>query len=65
MYNGILLGHKKEQNCAICKDVGRPRDCHKSEVRQKETNVILLLSRIQEYGTDERILRAERESQIE
>ena len=28
IYNGILLTHKKEQNCAICRDVDGPRDCH-------------------------------------
>ena len=26
--NGILLNHEKELNCAICKDVDGPRDCH-------------------------------------
>ena len=24
----ILLSHKKEQNCAICRDAVGPRDCH-------------------------------------
>ena len=36
--NGILLNHKIEQNCTICRDADRPRDCHtrvKSE-RQKQ-----------------------------
>ena len=28
IYNGILLSPKKEQNCAICRDVDGPRDCH-------------------------------------
>ena len=28
MHNGILLSHKKEQNCAICRDMDEPRDCH-------------------------------------
>ena len=28
MYNGILLGHRKEQNSTICRDVDGPRDCH-------------------------------------
>ena len=60
VYNGILLSHKKEQNCAICKDVGRPRDCHKSEVSQKERNIILLICGMQKNGTDEWIFRAER-----
>ena len=27
-YDRILLSHKREQNCAICRDVGGPRDCH-------------------------------------
>ena len=27
-YNGILLGHKKEWNNVICRDVDGPRDCH-------------------------------------
>ena len=26
--NRILLSHKKEQNCAICRDVDGARDCH-------------------------------------
>ena len=26
--SGILLGHKKEWNYVICKDIGGPRDCH-------------------------------------
>ena len=32
-YNGILLSHKKEQNCVICRDVDGPRNCH-TEVRK-------------------------------
>ena len=27
-YNGILLGHKKEWNNAICSNMDGPRDCH-------------------------------------
>ena len=26
--NEILLNHKKQWNCAICRDMDRPRDCH-------------------------------------
>ena len=26
--SGVLLSHKKGQNGTICRDVGRPRDCH-------------------------------------
>ena len=35
-YNGILFSHKKEQNCAICRDVDGSRDCHKSDVNHWE-----------------------------
>ena len=28
----------KEQNCAIFRDVNRPRGCHQSEISQKEKN---------------------------
>ena len=27
IYNGILLGHEKERNNAICSDMDGPRDC--------------------------------------
>ena len=43
IYNGILLGHKKEWNSAICRDMDGPRDCHtewsKSE-REKQMSYI-------------------------
>ena len=26
--NGILLSHKKERNCVICRDVDESGDCH-------------------------------------
>ena len=28
IYNGMLLSHKNERNCAICRDVDGPRNCH-------------------------------------
>ena len=28
IYNGIVLSHKKERNCAICRDVDGPGDSH-------------------------------------
>ena len=28
IYNGALLSHKREWNCAICRDMGGPRDSH-------------------------------------
>ena len=43
IYNGILLSHKKERNCVICRDVDGSRDCHtewsKSE-REKQISYI-------------------------
>ena len=38
IYNGILLSHKKEPNCAICSDVDGPT-VKQSEVSQKEKNI--------------------------
>ena len=39
MYNGILLNHKKEWNCAVCSNMDGPRDYHtqwsKSERERK------------------------------
>ena len=36
MYNGILLGHKKEWNWVICREVDTPRVCHTEWRSQKE-----------------------------
>ena len=36
-HNGLLLSHKKEWNCVICRHIDRPRDCH-TELSQKEKN---------------------------
>ena len=38
IYNAILLGHKKEQNNAICSNMDGPRDYHTSEVSQTEND---------------------------
>ena len=42
--NGILLGHKKEQNCAICRDMDGSRECHtersKSEKEKEQISYI-------------------------
>ena len=42
IYNGLLHSHKKEPNCAICRDMNEPRDCctkwSKSE-RQKQIDI--------------------------
>ena len=44
IYNGILLGHKKEQNCAICRDMDGSRECHtersKSEKEKEQISYI-------------------------
>ena len=42
IYNGILLSHKKEWNCVVCRDVDGPRICQ-SEVSQKEKKIITYL----------------------
>ena len=40
-YNGVLLSHLKEQNCAICRDVDGPRDCHTEGSKAEIENQIL------------------------
>ena len=40
-YNRILLSHKREQNCAICRDVSGPRECHTERSQsERKTNII-------------------------
>lgn len=39
-----VLSHKKESNCTICRDVDGPRNCHTSEISQKEIVLIEVLS---------------------
>ena len=55
IHNGILLSHKKEQNSAICRDVGGPRDCHtewsKSErEKQISDNITYMWNLEKRYG---------------
>ena len=45
IYNGILLSHKKEWNCTICRDVNGPRECH-TEWSQKEKSKYCILMHI-------------------
>ena len=43
IHNGILLNHKKEQNCVICKDVDGPKDCHtECSESEKEKQILLI-----------------------
>ena len=39
--NGILLSHKKEKNCAICRDVDGPRVCHTQWSKSEREKQIL------------------------
>ena len=61
IYNGILLSHKKEWNCTICRDM----DGAESEASQKEKNkyIIRLICGIYKNGTDELVYKAEIEAQ--
>ena len=38
IYNGILLSHRKEQNCVICRNTDGLETAIQSEVSQKEKN---------------------------
>ena len=44
-HNRMLLKHKKEWNCAICRGVDGPRDCH-TEWSKLEKNKYQLISLI-------------------
>ena len=40
-YNGFLLSHEKERNCAICRDIDGPKDSH-TEFSVSETEKQIL-----------------------
>ena len=39
IYDGILLIHEKEINCAICRDIGGPRESHSEWRCQKQRQI--------------------------
>ena len=41
-FKGILLNHKIEQNCAICRDMDRPRDCHTRVKSEREKQILYI-----------------------
>ena len=45
-HNGILLSHKKEQNCAVCRDMGGTRDSHIEGSKSEKDKYISLISEI-------------------
>ena len=62
IYKGILLHHKKERNCVICRDVDGPRVCHTSEVSQKEKNkyhILTYICGIKKNGKDDLTCKVE------
>ena len=67
IYNKILLNHKKEHNCVICRDVGEPRDYHtewsKSE-REKQISCINPYIWNLKEGKDDLIYKVEIEAQM-
>ena len=62
MHSGILLGHKKGQNNAICSNMDGPGDCHtewgKSDREGQLSHDIAYISTLKS-GTDEFILKIE------
>ena len=65
-YNGILLGHKKEWNNAICSNMDGPRDYHtkrsKSEIERQIPYDITYMWNLK-YNTSEHIYKTETDSQ--
>ena len=66
IYNGILLGHKKEWNNAICSNMDGPRDYHtkwsKSE-RERQISYDTTYMWNLKYDTNELIYKTETDSQ--
>ena len=66
IYSGILLGHKKEGNTAICNNMDRPRDDHtqwskSKRERQIPYNITYMWNLI--YDTNKLIYETEFDSQ--
>ena len=60
IYNEILLNHKKEWFNAICSNMDGPTDYHsKWSVRQRKTNIILLICGIFKNAANEPIYKTE------
>ena len=59
IYNGILIGHKKEWNNAICSNMDGPRDCHtewsKSDRERQISYDITYTWNLKKNGTNELI----------
>ena len=43
IYNGILLSHKKEEICAICRDMDGPRDFHTEGSKSEREKYYILM----------------------
>ena len=70
IHNGILLGHKKEQNNAFCGNMDAMRDHHIKWVSQRKTTYISHVDAIYhmwylKYGTNEHICKTETDSQTQ
>ena len=68
IYDGILLSHKKEQSCAICRDMDGPRGCHTEGTKSKEKNkyhILMHMCGIQKNGIDKSICKAEIETDVQ
>ena len=66
IYNGILLGHKKERNNAICSDMDATTDDHaKGSKSERERQIPYDITCVWnlKYGTDEPIYKTETDSQ--
>ena len=61
IYNGIVLGHKKEGNNAICSNMDGPRDYHtkQSKSEKDKYHMISLNMWNLKYDTNEHICKTE------
>ena len=44
IYNGMLLSHKKERNCVICRDVDGSRGCYTERSKSETEKQILYIN---------------------
>ena len=70
MRNGILLGHKKEQNNAICSNMDATRDYQTNWISQRKTTYISHVDTMYhmwylKYGRNEHIYKTETHSQMQ
>ena len=64
IYNGILLSHKKEQNCVICNGMDLPIDCHTEWSKSEKEKQVLSINTFNLGYADDATLTAGSEEEL-